>query len=135
MRIVLDTNVLVAALRSRTGASFRLLEQVGRGAFEVVVSTPLVLEYEDVLTRSEFGFPEEMTTPVLDYLCLVGQPQSIHFLWRPFFRDPKDDLVLEVAFNAGAHIVTFNARDFKNTDELGVKIFSPRAFLEKVGLL
>ena len=135
MRVVLDTNVLVAALRSSTGASFRVLEQVGRGAFETVISPPLILEYEDVLSRLNQPIPPEMVAPVLDYLCLVGQPQSIHYLWRPYLRDPKDDHVLEVAFNAGASIVTFNARDFRNATELGVEIWTPRTLLEKIGAL
>ncbi len=135
MRVVLDTNVLVAALRSRTGASFRLLERVGRGNFETMISTPLILEYEDVLSRLDQPIESKLIAPVLDYLCLVGTVQEIHYLWRPFLRDPKDDHVLELAFNSRANIVTFNERDFRNVPELGIEVWSPRTLLEKIGEL
>jgi predicted nucleic acid-binding protein len=90
-RIVPDTNAPVAGLRSRRGASFRLLQLLGTGRFEVAISVPLILEYEDVLMRHVrmVGFDETEIAAVIDYLCAVGQRQRIFYLWRPVLRDPK----------------------------------------------
>jgi putative PIN family toxin of toxin-antitoxin system len=135
-KIVLDTNVLVAGLRSRHGASFRLLQLLGTGRFEVAISVPLVLEYEDVLMRHVrmVGFDETEIAAVIDYLCAVGQRQRIYYLWRPFLRDPKDDLVLELAVAAICEgIVTFNAKDFAGVDRFGLWVMTPRQFLVRIG--
>lgn len=134
-RVVLDTNVLVAGLRSRRGASYRLLTLVGTGRFAHVVSVPLVLEYEEVLTRRGAGHRLSRThvDAVLDYLCASGVHQSIHFLWRPLLPDPKDDMVLEAAVNGQCdRIVTFNLRDFAGSERFGVTPMAPRAFLDLI---
>jgi len=113
--IVLDTNVIVAAVRSRKGAAFQLLSLVGSARFHIAVSVPLVLEYEDALLRqlAETSLSKADIHAVLDYLCSVGKHQDIFFLWRPMLRDPKDDMVAEVAVAAGCDsIVTYNRRDF-----------------------
>ena len=132
---MLDTNVLVAALHSRRGASFRLLVRVGTGAFEIAVSVPLILEYEDVLTRdlSEIGLTSEDVSAVIDYMCSVAIRQEIFFLWRPVLRDPGDDLVLEIAVaaNCGA-IITHNIRDFDRARQFGIRVLSPGAFLNEL---
>jgi len=132
---MLDTNVLVAALHSRRGASFRLLVRVGTGAFEIAVSVPLILEYEDVLTRdlSEIGLTGEDVSAVIDYMCSVAIRQEIFFLWRPVLRDPGDDLVLEIAVaaNCGA-IITHNIRDFDRARQFGIRVLSPGAFLNEL---
>ncbi len=135
-RIVLDTNVLVAGMRSRQGASFRLLELLGTGRFEVAISVPLILEYEDVLMRHvrTVGFDETEISTVIDYICAVGQRQRIYYLWRPFLRDPKDDLVLELAVAANCEgIVTYNARDFTGVEQFGLWIMTPKEFLVGIG--
>lgn len=137
-RIVLDTNVLVAALRSRRGASFRLLSLLGEDRFVVSVSVALVLEYEDALLRTvaEGPLTEDEVADVLDYLCAVAWKQEVFFLWRPFLRDPKDDLVLEVAVAAGCNrIVTFNRRDFRGCEQFGIQAVTPREFLLEIGAL
>ncbi len=131
-RVVLDTNVLVAALRSRRGASFRLLELLPEGAYEIALSVPLVLEYESILTRvaQEGSLQVEDIEAVLDYLCHVGHPQGIFYLWRPLLSDPKDDMVLELAVAAGCDsIVTHNAKDFAGSESFGVGVATPREFL------
>jgi predicted nucleic acid-binding protein len=102
--IVLDTCVLVSGLRSRRGASFQILSRIGTGAFELAVSVPLVVEYEDVLVRQAdvIGLQAKDVEDLLDYVCSVAKRQSIFFLWRPLSPDPKDDMVAEVAVAAGA---------------------------------
>lgn len=86
LRVVLDTNALVAALRSRRGASFRLTELLRAGTFEIAISVPLAVEYEAVLTRqaASLGLRRTEAITVVDYLRAVGRRQLIHFLWRPF---------------------------------------------------
>ena len=131
-RVVLDTNVVVAALRSRQGASFQLLSLLDAGEYEVAISVPLVLEYEDALGRHvETGlYTRDEVTGFLDYVCEVGHRQTIFFLWRPRLPDPGDDMVLELAIAAGCEaIVTHNQRDFSEAESVGVKVLSPKEFL------
>ena len=135
-RVVLDTNVLVAAIRSRKGASFKLLSLVGKGHFEPVVSVPLALEYEDALTRhaAEAGLTAEDAEAVVDYLCKVSIHQPVFFLWRPLLADPKDDMVAEVAIAASCDfIVTFNVRDFAALRQFKIQVVTPKQFLTDVG--
>jgi predicted nucleic acid-binding protein len=118
MRAVLDTSVLVAAVRSRRGASFELLSRLGAGVtatFEVAVSVALVLEYEDALSRHVPASPldESDIHDLIDYVCDIAIRQGVFFLWRPFLRDAGDDLVLELAVAAGCEaIVTHNAEEY-----------------------
>ncbi len=135
--MVLDTNVLVTGLRSRGGASFRLLSLVGADRrFEINLSVPVVLEYESTLKRpgKTPGLTEEDVDSVLDYLCSVGHHREIYFLWRPVLRDPKDDMVLEVAVEASCEfVVTHNLRDFRGIERYGVRPVSPSEFLREIG--
>ncbi len=134
-RVVFDTSVLVAAVRSRLGASFELLSQLGTGLFEVVVTVPLVLEYEDALMRQvpTTGLSGEDMVNIVDYFCQVGIHQDVFFLWRPVLRDPGDDLVLEAAVAAGCEaIITHNVRDFSGAKAFGVRVLSPGAFLKEL---
>jgi len=135
--VVLDTNVLVAGLRSRNGASFRVLSLLGQETrFEIHLSVPLVLEYESVLKRPGCvpHLELEEIDSILDYLCAVGHHREIYFLWRPQLRDPRDDMVLEVAVEASCDfIVTHNLRDFVGVERLGVSAVSPGEFLRKIG--
>lgn len=132
--IVLDTNVLVAALRSRRGKSSQLLRMVGQTHFRIALSVPLLLEYEDVLKRPD-KVPVSMQAidTILDYLCSQAELQKVFFLWRPRLKDPKDDMVLELAMNAGCQvIVTHNISDFSNIQDLGVSALTPSQFLDKL---
>jgi len=134
--VVLDTNVLVAAVRSQRGASFRLLSLVGSSKFEISLSVPLVLEYEDALLRQvpALALTQRDVRDLVDYLCSIGHPQNIFFLWRPQLRDPKDDLVLELAVAAGCDsIVTFNQRDFAGASSFGIEILRPSELLSAIG--
>ena len=136
LTVVLDTNVLESAFRSRRGASFAVLSLVGTGRFEIAVSVPLVLEYEEVLLRraGEAERTEESVRDVLDYLCSVGRRQPIFFRWRPTLPDPSDDMVLELAVAAGCHaIVTHNRRHFRGVRQFGLRVLSPGDFLGEIG--
>jgi putative PIN family toxin of toxin-antitoxin system len=133
--VVLDTSVLVAAFRSRRGASFEILAALGRGEFEIAVSVSLLFEYEGTLLRhlNDSPFNRNDLEGLIDYFCDVAIPQTIFFLWRPFLRDPGDDLVLELAVAAGANaIVTHNVKDFQGADRLGVRVMTPKQFLQEL---
>jgi putative PIN family toxin of toxin-antitoxin system len=134
--VVLDTNVLVAALRSRRGASFRLLELIDSGKFGINLSVALMLEYEDVCRRQLPDLPltERDLDAILSYICRVARHRAIPYLWRPFLKDPKDDMVLELAVSVGgAWIVTFNVADFRGAEQLGVRVMTPRELLGEIG--
>ena len=138
MNIVIDTNVIFSALRSRCGASFKLVSLLPSGRFLVSISVPLIIEYEDVLKRGNLPPPisEKDIGDFIDFLCHVGNPQDIFFLWRPFLPDPPDDLVLEVAVAGGCDaIITYNKRHFKNVDKFGLRILDPREFLAEIGAI
>ena len=137
MKIVIDTNVLVAALRSRRGASFKLVSFLPNDKFSIFISVPLVLEYEDALMRLESSaITEQDIRNFVDFLCEIGHHQEIFFLWRPFLPDPSDDHVLEVAVAAGCDaIVTYNKRDFKGIERFGLRIFDPRELLSEIGVI
>ena len=127
----MDTNVIVSGMRSREGASYRLLLDLGgESRFRISVSVPLAMEYEMALKRVP-GLGKADAERLVDFLCEVGEKREIYFLWRPLLRDPKDEMVLEVAVEAQADaIVTHNVRDFKGVEEhFGIRIVSPGAFL------
>ncbi len=130
--VILDTNVLIAGLRSRRGASFALLGLLADGAFEISVSVPLVLEYEAVARRQarELGLTHADVDAVVDFVCMQAHHRKIFYLWRPFLRDPNDDMVLEVAVEAQCtYIVTFNTRDFSGVEQFGLRTVTPGEFL------
>lgn len=131
--IVLDSSVLIAGLRSRNGASFELLSRIGAGEFTLSVSVPLVLEYEAAAKAHarELGLTHRDIDDVVDYLCSVAEHREIFYLWRPVLRDPGEEMVLEVAVEAGCEIiVTHNVRDFAGAERFGVRVLTPREFLQ-----
>ena len=136
MRVVFDTNVLVAAARSRHGASFALVSSIPAPEFQLCLSVGLYTEWQEVLTRPENLPPGITAEDALRFLRFVaGQShlQEIHFLWRPFLKDADDDMVLELAFAAGCqHIVTHNVKDFHGSEQLGVTAITPREFLNLI---
>lgn len=130
-KIVIDTNVLVSALRSRLGWSFALLSQLGQGRFQPVVTVPLVMEYEDVLLRPAMvPLAPAAVHDILDFFCATAVRQPVHFLWRPQLTDVKDDMVLEAAVNGQCKcIVTWNTRDFAAASQFGIEVLTPQTFL------
>lgn len=135
-QIVLDTNVIVAALRSSRGASYRLLMLMDSGKFVVNVSVPLILEYEDAIKRliGEIALTARDLDDVLDYICAIAQPREIYYLWRPLLKDPRDDMVLELAVSAQCEcIVTYNQRHLRAAERFGIRVLTPKEFLEEIG--
>ena len=140
MKIVLDTNVLVMALRSRRGASFRLLSELPAKDFEIVLTIPLYTEYQDVLSRPqilELGYSQNDIKELTRYLASISHKQEIYYLWRPWLKDPKDDMVLEAAFaSQSEYIVTYNTKDFvgKGIEKsFGIKPVNAKEFLMELG--
>jgi putative PIN family toxin of toxin-antitoxin system len=136
MKCVLDTDVLVAALRSTTGASREILYMVGRRELTVLASVPLMIEYEAVLKRPEHLQAANLTSQqidtLIDTLVSLFVPVTPYFLWRPQMRDPNDEMVLEAAVNGQANaIVTFNTRHFRlAASRFGIKTLKPGEFLK-----
>ena len=136
MKIVLDTNILVAASRSNRGASYRLLQLIPDKRFQICLSVSLYLEYLDVLTRpaQQLGLSEENVHAFARYLAREAHLQRIYFVWRPFLPDAKDDMILELAVAAQAQkIVTFNLKDFRGSERFGIQVIQPRDFLLEIG--
>ena len=136
MRIVLDTSVLVAASRSRNGASFQIVSMLPSPKFEIALTIAVYTEWQAVLTRPEHlppGVTADMALGFVRYLASVAHLQDVHFLWRPFLRDPDDDMVLECAVASGCEfIVTHNIRDFRRVEELNVRAITPADFLNRL---
>ena len=138
LRSVLDTNVLVAARRSRGGASNALLRGVDARAFIMLASVPLILEYEAVLTRPEHlaaaRLEEGLALQFLDYLAGLVEPVKLHYLWRPQLSDVADEMVLETAINGRANvIVTFNKRHFGPAARFGIDVVTPAETIRRLG--
>lgn len=136
-RVVLDTNILVAASRSRNGASFALLEQLRNERFTALVSIPLMLEYESVLKRPEqlaIGNRDaKMIDAFLDALCLLIEPVYSHYLWRPQLQDAADEMVLETALNGRAEaLITLNITDFTAAGHFQLPVLKPDVFLRQL---
>lgn len=133
VRIVIDTSVLVAAARSRNGASYLLVSQIPSSRFEFCLSLSLYLEWQEVLCRPENLPPSQSASDVqrfLRYLAKVAHGQGVSFSLRPFLWDPNDDMILELAFaSASRYIVTHNIRDFRGSERLGIQAITPQDFL------
>lgn len=134
MKVVFDTSVLVAAARSRRGASHALMSSLPSAEYQLCLSVSLYMEWQAVLTRNENLTPDRTAEDARNYLrFLVSQShlQQIHFLWRPFLTDADDDMGLELAFAAGCrYLVTHNVKDFHGAEQLGIIAITPREFLK-----
>ncbi|PCI39667.1 MAG: putative toxin-antitoxin system toxin component, PIN family [Thiotrichales bacterium] len=134
-KIIIDTNILVSALRSSRGASNKLLSLLGTKKFITSVSVALVLEYEEVLYKHFSNLDKKDIDNFVDYMCHISEHQEIHYLWRPILRDPGDDMVLEVAVNAKADfIITYNKKDFGGAKKFDIKILTAKEFLLQIGV-
>ena len=137
-RIVIDTNVVVSALRSQRGASYRLLMEIGSDKFDINISVPLILEYESAVKRLIGKIKPKIRDidDILDYICSVAKRWKIFYLWRPYLKDLKDDMVLELAVTAKCDfIVTYNKNDFQNVNPFGLQAVTPKEFLKLIGVI
>ena len=138
MRCVLDTNVVVAGLRSPSGASAALLDHALSERFTLLLSVTLTLEYEavcrDPAQRIASGLSEEEVSTIVSALCAVCEPVDAQYLWRPQLRDPADEMVFETAVNGRADtLVTFNRRDFGDAPaQFGIALQTPREVLRSL---
>lgn len=134
--LVLDTNVLVAGLRSSTGASHALLQLAVCGQLELGLTTPLVLEYESVLKRPGLVpvTPDDVDG-LLNYFCETGKCRPVLFRVHPAAVDPGDDMVLEAAIATGStHVVTLNTADMRDgAARYGITLLTPGEALARFG--
>jgi putative PIN family toxin of toxin-antitoxin system len=134
----LDTDVIVAGMRSPGGASAAILRQARQGRVTLLVSVSLAMEYEAICSEAEHrlaaGLSEREVEIFLDAIVAMAEPVKTHFLWRPQLRDPGDEMVLEAAVNGQADLlVTFNVRDFGPVpSRFGIEVMIPRDALERI---
>jgi putative PIN family toxin of toxin-antitoxin system len=134
----LDPDVVIAAMRSPTGASAAIVRAMRQRQATLLLSVPLALEYEAVCRRPahrmEAGLSDRQVEIFLDAVIAMGEPVPTHFLWRPQLRDPNDEMVLEAAVNGGADaVVTFNARDYGTAaSQFGVEVLLPREAITRI---
>jgi putative PIN family toxin of toxin-antitoxin system len=135
VHLVVDTSVIVAALRSKRGASNKILRLIALGTLTMSVSVAALLEYEDVILRDGKipGYSISELERFLEDICSVSLHQAIFFTWRPVLSDPDDEIFLELAVAAGAtHIVTHNTRDFSGAKSFGIRVVTPGELLTEL---
>ncbi len=135
---MLDTDALVAAMRSPTGASAAIVRAVRQRKATLLLSVPLAIEYEAICRKPEHrhaaGLSDSQVGVFLDAVIAMAEAVETHFLWRPQLRDPNDEMVLEAAINGRADaLVTFNLRDFGSAPaQFGVEILLPRQAIVRI---
>ncbi len=134
INIVIDTNVLLSALYSNRGASYKLLSIIDSNKFTINISTTLVYEYEEIL-KSKSKLETHHIDAILNYICKIGKKNQIFYLWRPKLKDADDDFLLELAVKSNAIIVTLNGKDFKPASEFNLEVMTPKEFLHHIGEL
>jgi putative PIN family toxin of toxin-antitoxin system len=138
MRLVLDTDVIVAGMRSPSGASAAILLAARRRRVVLLATVALFVEYEAVCERAEHraasGLTKDEVRVFLDALANMVEEVEAHFLWRGRLRDATDDMVLDAAINGQADgITTFNRRDYGSVpDEFGIAVLAPREVLKRI---
>ena len=136
IRIIIDTNVIYSALRSKQGASYKLISILPTQKFEVLLSVPLYAEYQEVLMRKDILniYTKQEITGFLRYFCKICVHKDIFYLWRPILKDPKDDMLLELAVAGnGDYIITYNIKDFAALDKFRPKAITPNELLKLIG--
>ena len=135
-RVVLDANVIVAALRSQVGASHRLLLTLGHPRWRSVVTPALMYQYEDVARRPGHapGLSPQDISAILDLLYQRSDRQFVYFRWRPLSPDPGDDLILEAALAGRCDaVVSFNERHLRVARDFGIEVLKPADLLRWIG--
>lgn len=138
MRLILDTDVIVAAMRSPRGASAAILGEVRLGRVVLALTVALALEYEAVCMRPEHRLAAGLSRPeaviFVDAVIAMAEPVETHYRWRPQLRDPADEMVLEAAINGEADVLaTFNQRDFGDVPrQFGIEVLLPRDVIRRI---
>lgn len=137
-RVVLDTDVIVTALRSATGGSNAILREAAHGRLTPLVTPALFLEYEAVLKRPEQRLAHGLRLDDIDRflaaLASACEAVEVSFHWRPQLSDPNDEMVLETAVNGRAEaLITHNVRDFsKGAARFGLRVLRPGELLKEL---
>ena len=133
MRAVMDTNVLVAALRFRRGASYELLRLLREGKWTLVLSNTVLGEYHEVLHREAgvLKLTQAEADAYLDALCALAEQRALTSEWQPAAADPDDEPLVQLARETGVrYLVTHNVRDVRGATQFGVQVLRPSEFLE-----
>lgn len=137
-KVVLDTGIIVTALRSATGASNAVLREVAHGRLMPLVTPALFLEYDAVLKRPDQRLAHGLGLADIDRflaaLAAACEAVEVSFRWRPQLDDAGDEMVLEAAVNGRAQaLVTHNVRDFaKGVEKFGVRVLRPGELLKEL---
>jgi predicted nucleic acid-binding protein len=131
--VIIDSNVIVSAMRSNRGHSYSLVSNIGRDPrWRLSISGPLLQEYtEQVFAHAPIpGWSRTHCDNFLDYICASATWSDVYFLWRPLLPDPDDHMVLEAAVAASAQfIISFNKNDLAAAEGFGIQIVTPREFM------
>ena len=137
-QLVIDTNVIVSGLRSSRGASYKLLSILNNDRWQINLSVGLVLEYEAVLKRyqASLGLLSTEIDEVVEDICSIAKLHSIFYIWRPSAKDPNDDFLIDLTVKCQADfLITYNSKDFVGIGNFGIRVVTPKEFLEIVGEL
>jgi putative PIN family toxin of toxin-antitoxin system len=135
IRAVLDTNVLIAAFRSRRGGSFEVFRRLRRREWTAVVSNHLLFEYEEVLKRNApaLGLSLHDIDELLNAVCAGAEEWPLKHGWEPVLSDPDDEPLVQLAHESGAmHLISHNIRHLRAAGELGIQILKPGEFLRRL---
>lgn len=134
-RAVMDTNILVAAFRSRTGASYEIFQRLRRDEWTAVLSNHLIFEYEEILKReaADLSLSLDDVDQILNALCARGEEWPLTHNWEPVLPDPDDEPLVQLARESGALvIVTHNTRHLQPATKLGIQVLKPREFVVRL---
>ena len=135
-QIVIDTNVILAGLKSKKGASYKLLTILNDQRFQINISTTLVFEYEEILKREQqkIGLNNEDIDNFINGICYLANHHQLFYIWRPLAKDKDDDFLIDLALKCQAQfIVSYNQKDLQPVEKFGISILTPKQFLQLLG--
>lgn len=135
-QIVIDTNVILAGLRSKKGASYKLLTMLNDQRFQINISATLIFEYEEVLKREQqqISLTNEDIDDIINGICYLANHHEIFYIWRPLAKDKDDDFLIDLALKCQAQfIISYNNKDLKPIEKFGISILTPKQFLQLLG--
>jgi putative PIN family toxin of toxin-antitoxin system len=135
-QIVIDTNVILAGLKSKKGASYKLLTILNDQRFQINISTTLVFEYEEILKREQqkIGLNNEDIDNIINGICYLANHHQLFYIWRPLAKDKDDDFLIDLALKCQAQfIVSYNQKDLQPVEKFGISILTPKQFLQLLG--